>query len=438
MAAATLSSSAIDLKTQASYPVRLGSSILKPAESKRWTSVRYNHKPRLKDSNNALSSIKYARATGEEELTIKDGKDEYRYSGKAAGDGDRYVLVCKGNANDKQLVLEKLEASSEFTLTKTPSETDATKLAAQFPHLMVDEDADNDLFGDGEDIEEPLDPSNPWDYRNYLRRDPAKARDRNTVTKESKPSTPSVQPRAASTTPLSRPTKRSDGPLISQKKRKAQDNSKANPKRVKAGTEPPAPVSSKPKARTDIPKLQVERKATIRRSSLDDSGELILENETPISEKLPQRQSAMALALSGQLGQGPISLHSAANSPAGSRVASPTPSRPEGMEEGEEFEFGESSSPEAPAKTRGRHSETHDDVELEKEDEDADADIEDFELPSPVQAHHRTSVSAATGAGGDDDDDLDKQLALAMAEEDEGSVQAAPLVNGSEEESEEE
>ena len=452
MAAATTLNPTINLKTQSSYPVRLGTSILKPAESKKWTSVRYNHKPRLEQSDDIRSSIRPGKTGHGEDLMLKSGKEEYTYSGKDVSDGEYYVLLCADKGSGKGLVLEELEGCHEFNLVKTLSETDAARLAARFPHIPLEpgnEESGDDLFGDGDDAEQPADPSNPWDYRNYLKSDMSKTRDRQAESKESKPSTPQVQPRGASSTPISRPAKRSGGPLVSQKKRKAQpDNIKPTPKRVKAGTEPPPPsVSDRAKPRAQVPKVQGERKATLRRPSLDDSGELILENETPVSEKLPPRQSAMALALSGQLGPGPISLHSAANSPA-SKVASPEPTRPEDVEEGEEFEFGSSSSSlETPVKgdaARRHVPDDEDDADADEEDEDADADVEDFELPSPAQTHRKSVSAAADSAGADDDDDdLDKQLALAMAEDDgdEGSVQggtAPAVVNGSEEESEEE
>ena len=444
MAAATTSASTIDLRTQATYPLRLGTSILKPAESRRWTSVRYNHKPRLQKPGDVKYTIKRGNEEGQEELSLQDGKEEFQFSGRGVSSGAQYVLLSKGRGNGKELVLEKLDACHEFNLIKTPSETDAAKLASQFPQLSAEEE-DDELFGDEEAADDPVDPSNPWDYRNYLKSNVEKARPRDAAPKDSATSTPQHQPRAASSTPISRPTKRSDGPLVSQKKRKAPATSKEkpNPKRVKAGTEPPVPVSTpnKPstKPRPEIPRVQVDRKATL----VDDSGELILENETPISQKAPKQQGSMALALSGQLGlgEGPISLHSAANSPA-SKIASPMPPRPEGMEEGEEFEFGGSSSPEAaPVKTKEASRAPppeEEEGELSDEDADADADVEDLELPSPAQTHRKSVSAANVAAAADDDDDLDKQLALAMAEEEDEAAPPPLRQAESDEESEEE
>lgn len=437
MAAATLASANFDLRSKDTYPIRLGASILKPKEAKKLTSVRYNHVPVLNASSDARTSIKPSKDGSQEQLLIKDGSDEYKYAGKDLSASNRYVLLCKESGNSREFVLEKLEGSHEFNLVKTPTDSDADKLAAKFPQLSFQDDNDDALFGDEEGVEEPVDPKNPWDYRNYLQASISRPKEPQARPRESGASTPQAQSRPASSTPVSRPVKRSEGPLVAQKKRKVADTSKTNPKRVKAGTEPPPsapkPAQSKPKA--ELPEFQVEHKRVAQRKApLDNSDELVLELATPVNEKPPKHASAMALALSGQLGHGPISLHSAASSPA-SRIASPNPQRPEGMEEGEEFDLGGSSSPEAtfksPPKQRGGDY---------FGEEDADADVEDFELPSPAQTHHsrRKSIGAAPAAAGDDDDDLEAQMMAALDEDDDTSAAPAPRPTESDEESEEE
>ena len=440
MAAATLSSARIDLGSKETYPIRLGPSILKPKEAKKLTSVRYNHIPIFKDAKRVHSILRSGKDGAQERLVLKDGAAEYIYVGKNVGSGDKYILLYRKDGNDKELVLERLDACHDFNLIKTPTEPDAAKLVAKFPQLSFDEPDDEDLFGDGGDAEEPVDPSNPWDYRNYLKSSVSKPRGQNAAAKGSATSTSQAHSRAASSTPVSRPVKRSETPLVSQK-RKAPENSKTNPKRVKAGTEPPTPasVSSKPaqsKPKSGVPKVHVEHKrVALPKASLDNSGELILELATPITEKPPKQPSAMALALSGQLGQGPISLHSAASSPA-SRVASPNPPRPEGMGDGEEFDIGASSSPEAPVKSQATLPD--EDYFGGDGEDDADADVEDFELPSPAQTHGRRKSIVATTATGDDDDDLEQQMMAAMADDDDDGVAVAPPLAESDEESEEE
>ena len=435
MATATLASSGIDLRSKDTFPIRLGASISKPKEAKKLTSVRYNHVPELSRPSDIQTSIKSSKDGSQEQLLLKDGSDEYKYAGKSLSFEQRYILLCKKSGKDKEFVLERLNGHHEFNLVKTSTESDAAKLAAKFPQLSFQEDDEDDIFGDREDEEEPVDPKNPWDYRNYLKASTSRPKEPQAPARANGTSTPPVQSRAASSTPVSRPVKRTDGPLVAQKKRRAADTSKANTKRVKAGTEPPpesTPAKSKPTA--DLPGFRVEHKRVAqRKTSLDNSGELILELATPVTEK-PPKASAMALALSGQLGHGPISLHSAASSPA-SRIASPNPPRPEGMEEGEEFDLGASSSPEAVIKSPPRQR----GGDYFGED-DADADIEDFELPSPAQTHHprRKSVGAATATGGDDDDDLEAQMMAALDEDDDAPVVPAPRPTESDEESEEE
>ncbi|KAK3056560.1 hypothetical protein LTR09_002353 [Extremus antarcticus] len=438
MAAATARpASTIDLRSQASYVVRLGQSVLKPSEAKKFTSVQYNHKHTLRAPREARFSLQSSSAS-EEVLDVQDGDEEYKYAGRATTGRDLYVLVSKGTGKEAELVLERLKACHKFNLVQTPSESDAGRLAAQFPQLTFD-DAE-DLFGDDEDRPDSADASNPWDYRNYLKQSATTAKLQQSRERKPLASSEASQSRAASSTPLARPTRPSSGPLITQKKRKAQGPAKVDAKRVKAGTEPPQASASGVKAAQAVPRVRIDRKASVRRPSLDDSGELILENETPVTEKPPRRTGAMALALAGQLTQGPISLRSAASSPA-SMVASPMPTRPEGMEDGEEFEFGGSdSSPETVSKRLPKQQREDDyfgggEDEDEGSNADADADVDDLELPSPAQTHQK-NVSNATVTAADDEDDLDKQLALAMAEDDDGGQ--PPVLAESDEESEEE
>lgn len=425
----------IDLKDKASFPVRLGSSILQPSKTGTFTSVRYNHKPKSKSQKEAQYTLRTSEK-GKETLLFQDGKDQYQYDGQAAREGGWYILVRKGDSQDDTTSLERVDVCHEFNLVKTPSEKDSAKLVTQFDQLPNDQ-AD-DLSGEEVGFAEPLDSNNPWDYRNYLKKPTRKLSSPAYSKPKSASSNHQAPQSAASSTPTSRPVKPTPSPLLTQMKRKAQTSAKMNSKRVKAGTEEPRPPVGKPaKPSQEVPQVRIDRKASIRRPSVDDSGELILENETPVTEKPPKRAGAMALALSGQLGGGPISLKSAASSPA-SRVASPMPPRPEGMDEGEEFELGESS-PEVENKRppKQREEDYFGGDDDGPDGEDADADVEDLELPSPAQTH-RKSVSTATVTGPvDDEDDLDAQLQAAMMEDDDSGIAPARPAE-SDEESEEE
>jgi hypothetical protein len=436
--------SMIDLKTQAAFPIRLGASISKPAEATRFASIRYNYKPVLKKSTADIQgSIADGDDGGGPKLSLQTDEGEYTYSGKHRQDAQSYVLVLRGEGKEREMVLERIDGSHDFDLTATPSEADAEKLAGEHPHLSAAGEGD-DLFGDDE-ADLPPDDSNPFDYRHLLKEEIEKAETAQPVQPPSASVTPRVQP-SNRATPIAKAAKAAPKAQPPKKRKTAAE--KPSAKRVRAAADPepdrdPAPEPPKPakapKAKPDIPKVRVDRKPSARRPSVDDSGELILENETPTTEKAPRHAGAMAWALSGQLGGGPISLRSAADSPA-SRMASPAAAKEDEPQE-YAFEFGEDVSDDdqddtitlqratvpvtLPPEPDADSADGDDDEEDEDED---DADVDNLELPSPAQ-RPRPSVSQAvvTGGGGggdDEDDDMEKQLALAMAAEDNESEES--------------
>lgn len=434
MAATVATLPAIDLKAPSSYPIRLGSSITKPADSKTYSAVRYNHKPRRSAQREDSGSIEVAQ-DGVVRLCLGKDKDEYSYEGKAAYQEDRFVLLCRGSGKDKELVLERLDGSYGVNLTGTPSDEDASKLAERYHYLPPEDEADIGLPGNDDDEGNAPDQSNPFDYRNHLQARRAEAVATGAVTPRSTADTPKLAAREAGSTPLPPPKKPVASSSSVEKKRKTQGPLKPSPKRVKAGAEPPAPLPSAKSQRKDVPAVRIDRKASIRQPPIDDSGELILENETPVTEKPPRAAGSMALALSGQLGQGPISLRSAASSPA-SRNASPAPPRPEGIESPAEFALGESS-PETSAKKPRVESPGDYFSNAGDDDEDADADVEDLELPSPRQRRKSVANAGSGGVGADEDYDMERELELALAQDD-GAMAQPTVLNESDEESEEE
>ncbi|KAK5134569.1 hypothetical protein LTR08_006354 [Meristemomyces frigidus] len=440
----------IDLTTTpATYPIRLGASILKPASSSHHTSIRYNHKPPLRCASSINATVK-AASNGETRLRFKDGGSSYSYQGESANEAEagQYVLVLKGEGKERQAVLEKLDEAHAFNLVSAPT-GNALELAKLHPHIRpanANEPTESALVGDDDGSQGEADATNPFDYRHFLKAALAE------TAKSRKPAAAaSTQSRVRSTAPVYvTPAKRNS---LSAQQRQPADKRKlpaekpaANTgKRVKSGPSPAAakaaadaPASSKAKATApNLPKIHLDRKASLRKSSYpsadsydDDSGELVLENETPTTTTSGKQQSAMALALSGQfLGTGgPISLHSAASSPAGSRHnASPYGhshavdvggESDDGEAEGdEELEGGGGNSNSFEFELGGDDAEDEDaEREGDEEDEgDDDADVEDLELPSPVRGA-RASVGAAT-VGVVEEDDLDAQLAAAMAEQ---------------------
>lgn len=429
MAATAAAPSVIDLKSSGTLPIRLGASILdnSPSDTSRFLSVRYNHRPQLQQTDPTRATVTDNGEHGLSKLSLECEEGKYDYTGRHGQEDDMYVLLSRGQGKDKELVLERLSSSHAFNLTSTPSEHDATTLATRHAHIPIDVGEEDDLFGDDED--EPAEDSNPFDYRHFLKAELEKPENTNPSldATRSAAGTPLVQQQRSGDTPVRKPVKPA-AKVQPPKKRKPAATTKPNPKRVKAGEEPP-PETAKSKAKADIPKVRLDRKASLRRSSIiDDSGELILENETPAKEKV-SKPNAMSLALSGQLNEGPISLMSAASTPG--EGPSTNTHEPEEVMETYEFELGDSS-PE-----REQEEEDNGDLVLEEEEEqpvhaapeeeDHDEDVDPMELPSPAQGRSRPSVTAAAGlAGGDEDedDDLDKQLALAMAEDGDGSEES--------------
>ncbi|KAF2207286.1 hypothetical protein CERZMDRAFT_102569 [Cercospora zeae-maydis SCOH1-5] len=471
MAAAVQSTNLIDLtgKSQAAFPIRLGASIniienKKPADTTttatRYASIRYNHKPAvLKQSGDVKASIEEGREGNELRLRAKDG--EYTYRGNYASEEGAFVLVLRGEGKEREMVLERLDGVHSFNLVSLPGEKDAGTLQAKWPHLSDvvggENGGDDDLFGDDDEAAAPPDDSNPFDYRHFLKVEPPEKPAAAVVAETSRSSldTPVVRPAAAAArnppaaTRATKPAAKAKAPA----KRKTVAE-KSNPKRVKAGQEPPAaaagggvtepePDSENPakvtkatKAKPEVPKLRVDRKASIRRPSMDDSGELILENETPVTEKPPKAAGAMAWALNGALSKGPISLASAASSPG---LAASSASVRE-VEEPQEYEFDFGDGSEAEDEQDNSELVLENAAEENDEDdaddgtgelvlEDDDADIyEHLTLPSPAQNHqqqqqhhqHRPSSGVShLPSGEEEDDDMEKQLALAMAAEEE-------------------
>jgi hypothetical protein len=366
------------------------------------------------------------------------------------------------------LVLERLDGRHEFNLTSTPSETDAAKLMERYPQLTANDsehdDNGNDLFGD-DDAEAPADEDNPFDWRHFLKAELEKPETTNAhldATRDNEARVPAPSSRAVNPPTTTAAAKRAEPKVAAAKKRKAPATTKKapNPKRVKAGYEPP-PTTSAPKSPApssvkksaaparQIPDIRVESEDEDDEENDadadDDDGELILEGDTAAEKP----RSSMGLALSGTFSngnRGPISLHSAANSPAGHMAHDTAPTTSNSIEE-YTFDLGGSDDDEGAVNNDdddGGLLEVEypgaDEQEPEAEDEgEADADVEDLELPSPARSRPppqptEPSASVSAAAVADEDDDFANQLAEAMMEDDEDEVPAAVESEESEEE----
>ncbi|GAB7331464.1 hypothetical protein MBLNU13_g02873t1 [Cladosporium sp. NU13] len=462
MAAAAMTAPAVDLKAPGSFNVRLGASILKDNEGKRYRNVRYNYKPRSAQGATTTSKLLPGNQANASTLLLKDENKEWKYTGRHTEGEDMYVLVLSGEGN-KEVTLEKLESSHAVNLTQAPDDDDEESLAKKHPYLTDNESErdDDGMFGDEDDAEDtPPDASNPFDFRHFLK-SVEEASKREEATPQPNRSTVGTPiPRAAISTPISRPTKsttKSTPAAAAVKKRKTPSASatRPNPKRVRAGEDPPTtkqpptsnPIASKPSTST-VPEVRIERKATIPTSSVEqhssqpeepdfsDDGELILENaETPTTNKHTAHLSALG-GLSAR-GGGPISLRSAASSPG---INSPqiNATASQSKPESEEFEFGgEGSSPAA---------EQYEFEFVDDDGDDEDGDVEDLQLQSPPAPEpprqsavpSRSRRGSLAGPVGDDDDDMEAQLALAMAAEEDDEEPAPRLDESDEDVSEEE
>lgn len=454
MAAAFAPASAIDLKSSNTYSVRLGNSILQESEGKRYRNVRYNYKPQHAQGATVSAKLLPGKQANTSSLSVKEGDKEWDYTGRHREVEDTYVLVVSGDGK-KVVTLEKLGDSHAVNLTRSPGEDDVESLARKHPYITED-DSDNEdegMIGDESDPEGAApDASNPFDFRHFLksvqeepqREEPTSQPNRSTV------GTPTPHQRTPTVTPIPRSTKPTPA-SIAVKKRKTPSAAATRPnqKRVRAG-EDPAPASTpstkasapKPKS-TPVPEVRIDRKASLRQPPApsieqpsqtetpedDDDGELILENSTADTEQNPSHLSAMSLALSGALGArgaGPISLRSAASSPA-SALNSPHLNNATNQE-GKEFDFGGGSSPE-----EEQHEFEFVDNDDDEEDDGGNGDVAQSQLPSPPRpeparqpAQPRSRRASLAMQGADDEDDMEAQLALAMAA-DEEDEEPAPL-----------
>lgn len=421
-------SPAFDLRNTAPYTIRLGRHLSS------CSSIQYNHRPDLSDPDNAESVISHAPEGDRVTLSLKDGIDEYMYSGRRHHDDDEYLLLL--DKAGKEFVLEKLASSYAMNLTRAPRESNSRVLADRYPQLRPDTDEHGEEAEDDDDggvilDSADADPTNPFDFRHYL-----------DVEASPSPALAPVRPAPAATPAASQTSTRTNTPIAKSMRKQtsafAPQTAKLPPKPrqkqkpthnepiAKDTTRSPSPgPQPHRKVEQDVPAVRLDRRASTRLSlpskpppkkrepeelSLDDDdddGDLILEGDEPqrSTYRSNHSKSSLGLAFSNGLGDGPRSLRSAASSPAGSHINSPAPQRPSPL---------------------GEHRETHhDDDELVMDpdeeaneydqvesDADEDGDVDALQLPSPAQVH-RPSVSGPTVTG-DDEFDLEKQMLLEL------------------------
>lgn len=418
MSRPTSSSSAvrtIDPRQHTKLNIKLGQTLL--GESGGLYSIAFNHKPSQTGSKRDTSITK---AEDGYDLSIRDVEDEqvndFQYKGINWSKSGSYVLTL--DADGHTLILDKLESEYAFNLAVAPWEKDAEKLAQQYGQVTRDQSKTDDEGMEGssdegelfkDDSEEP-DPSNPFDYRHYLK----------AATKQ--PDQPKSSVNAS--TPLIAATRA--GPTIRA----------SNAPRPSA--RPPQPRARQSQAlRAPPPRVRLERRASEKRSSPAASKDVAAEDDDEdglvidMGDGYQPRKKQKSMLLTPQAPGRPISLRSAAASasPAQSVLSPALPEPGSGYEEDDEEVEGE-----------------EDDEDEEDDDEvfrtavlEADEDVEDLALGSPAAvaggAHEiprrQSTWDASTEA------DLQAELERALGADDDEEM-PEPVAQESEEESEEE
>ncbi|KAK8217616.1 hypothetical protein M8818_001375 [Zalaria obscura] len=449
--AATSPAPHINLRTPGTHKLRLGPALERGSGAKtRNTIIRFNHKPTLSHPEDSSASlVRSDRGANTVELSLKDGDDKYTYSGQRKSDEHTYVLLPDENGDG--YVLEEVQYSHEMNLSSAPWESDAKELAQRYPRLgdQAPEASEDDLFGEEDAHGGEPEKDNPFDYRHYLKMveapSPALGPDQRSTNGAATPS----QAGSMKGTPQARPARKPTSALASQPRKKPPVKA-TEPSSKRQKPSPPSRAND-----TNVPTVRLDRRASTRptqaaskrRSGVeeidldadDDDDGLVLEGDDPAKATAGgHAPRSLGLALSGQLGDGPISLRSAASSPA-SRVNSPMAGRGPSPLSGAQ---GVDTDAEDIQGANGSGEDEDSDVDADAEagaDGEADDDVEDLQLPSPARTQtHRPSDTVVTA---DEDDDLEKQMLMAMEEEEEESGLAAPAVASrveSDEESEEE
>ncbi|KAF2488985.1 hypothetical protein BU16DRAFT_586752 [Lophium mytilinum] len=465
----------VDPQKKALFNIQLSDRVTKPKSSSGdFSSVKFNHKP-PQTTSSRTSAISQS-AGNQYSLTLSD-KDKdtsdtsnYVFRGQKTQSKKSYVLIF--DPAKQTATLEPLSSTYTFNLKSTPTESSSSKLAQRYPQIKPLKDHDSqdgadDLFDDGKSVggsdSEP-DAQNPYDWRHFLSRDsgassPDIHSSLNTPRSDFSRGTPLIvahkPPPSASLSkipPKSR-TSTTSQPLPTRKAttsatKKPPPNPTVRLDR-RASTRPTDPQPFKTTAGSKA-KKPVPKSAEIVHSSDDSSSDhdattsRTIEDPSSTSTAHPPRALAslglgQSLGLGGARGflkspsNGPISLHSAANSASGSPEASPfrrAARRQNNDDDDDVIDFGDTGG-------GGHSSEEEDDGYVEDDEEgsgldlvdaDADADVEEMELGPPVRepvkgAGRRMSVSGLV-------QEEEEEEAAGVEDEDEGYDFEAEMMQG--------
>ncbi|CAD0087857.1 unnamed protein product [Aureobasidium vineae] len=422
-------STAFDLRNTIPYTIRVGRQLSS------CSSIQYNHKPDLSDPDNAESSIRHAPEGDRVTLSLKDGADEYKYTGTRHNDEDDYLLLLDDEGKD--FVLERIASSYALNLTRAPWESSSKALVDRYPQLRsIDDEHEEDVeHADDNEGGVSLDPAgadaaNPFDFRHYL-----------DVEDSPSPNLPPVRAAPAATPAASQTSTRTNTPIAKSIRKQTSafapqsanlpPKPRARPAPAEVGStsrdvarSPSPETQSHCKTQAQVPAVRLDRRGSTRVAlpskpppkkrepeelSLDDDddGDLVLEGDEPerFSYHSNNSKSSLGLALTNGLTEGPRSLRSAASSPAGSHINSPAAQRPSPLTEHREPDYDEDELVMDPDEEANEYDQVESDA-------DEDGDVDALHLPSPARVH-RPSISGPT-VSGDDDYDLEKQMLLEL------------------------
>ncbi|SLM38059.1 Transcription elognation factor Eaf, N-terminal [Lasallia pustulata] len=283
MAAAVSNAMLIDPSKGAKYPVSISEDLLRrdqPSTKKYLASLEYNHRPELPKAPKRTAITPSIRPDDSYHLTAtgEDGQKACEYTG-IQRPSESYALIY--HPAGERFTLDRISSDFKFNLTYTLHDKSGKGLAQQYPQLdtkLPAPESDEDGLFDEDNGSTTGDLDNPYDYRHFLER-PDKRR------RTSSPETTTVRSLAPS-------------PL------------------------PRRPSRSKPKPR---PRPQQRRQSPPPREEADADNEDSEDGELTIEIDPADKPKGLGRAFARPIGDGPISLRSAANSvsPVGREIIEP-------------------------------------------------------------------------------------------------------------------
>jgi hypothetical protein len=274
MAASTAHASrGLDPRRSAKYTVHLSDALLRPLSTpSNLSTIQFNTKP-SQTTDTRHTQIGGSDRHGATTLSIRDDEPEgpklYEYNGARTEAKGTYVLIFDDATH--AATLEPLNSAYTFNLTSAPWENNPHRLAREYPQVHPpkatgegSDDEDADLFEDeDEDGNEEADAANPFDFRHFLQ---------GSGSSPSPPHGPSAVSSAVNTplrvvestsTSSKKPAaaRRAEPAKPSVKKEAAAPRAPPASRKRKSPSPPPPPPAP---AQPSVPDIRVDRRASTR------------------------------------------------------------------------------------------------------------------------------------------------------------------------------